>query len=225
MKKGVICVSFVILLIAFVVALTNDNFMVAVDDLENETDILMLVNRNNRLPDGFSANLTTFEDMLIDEVVVVDLREMWSAAAEDNVQLHMTSTYRDLAEQEQIFNNSVANFVSQGNSQSVAIERAKQIVACPGYSEHHTGLAIDFSINDMERQVEMWSWLRRNAHRYGFILRYPEGKEHITGFSYEPWHFRYVGRQHAKTMYENGFVLEEYLEFLRSLISRPCKWE
>jgi len=106
------------------------------------------------------------------------------------------SAYRTSAEQEQLFK-----------------ELGPSVAAQPGYSEHQTGLAFDFSysgLSDKETN-RMWNWLADNAYKYGFILRYPKGKEDITGFAYEPWHYRYVGKQAAKAIYEKGLVLEEYL--------------
>jgi len=90
----------------------------------------------------------------------------------------------------------------------------------PGHSEHHTGLAADI----MAVGIGQWElgdsaqggWLAENAHRYGLILRYPKGAERITGIEYEPWHFRYVGKAHAYYMFQNGLVLEEYLQLVRS---------
>ena len=93
---------------------------------------------------------------------------------------------------------------------------AEQWVAIPGYSEHELGLAVDINA-DKERSYgeEVYCWLAENAWRYGFILRYPQGKEEITGIDYEPWHYRYVGYEAAKTIYEEDITLEEYLEGIR----------
>lgn len=93
--------------------------------------------------------------------------------------------------------------------------------ARPGQSEHQTGLAMDISAPSVQSalttEVESTpegQWLRENAHRYGFILRYPAGKEHITGYAYEPWHFRYVGRELAAFLKKKGLTLEEYYQLL-----------
>ena len=180
-------------------------------------DILLLVNKENKLPDGFEADLTTVEGAKVSRILAGSLKEMIEAAKKEKVYINIAESYRTKADQEQIFNDTVFGYVKQGNSQNVALERANLVAALPGYSEHETGLAIDFSFGvNADKQAEMWDWLSENAYKYGFILRYPEGKEHITGYSYEPWHYRYVGKEHAKAIYEQDLVLEEYLN---------CNWE
>ena len=87
-------------------------------------------------------------------------------------------------------------------------------IAKPGESEHHTGLAIDIKSGDTSPFIisKEYVWLKKNAHKYGFILRYPEGKEEITGYAFEPWHYRYVGKKIAKFITKNNMTLEEYIE-------------
>ena len=96
---------------------------------------------------------------------------------------------------------------------------AKSWIAEPGTSEHHTGLAVDINseatpgtANPSEVSEPLYQWLEDNSYRYGFILRYPPGKEDITGVNYEPWHYRYVGVENAEQIHEDGLTLEEYLE-------------
>ena len=92
------------------------------------------------------------------------------------------------------------------------------VVALPGTSEHQTGLALDIvdagyqELDEAQENTPVQQWLMRNSWRYGFILRYPTGKSNITGIIYEPWHYRYVGRDAARAIYESGLCLEEYLE-------------
>ena len=177
-----------------------------------EKDLLILVNKDNKLPEGFSADIVEALGIRVDGVVVDDLKAMRAAAQRAEVYLSIGSAYRSAGEQERAFNEAVADFVSQGNSKSVAIQRAEDVAAMPGYSEHETGLAIDFSHDgSAEKRAEMWEWLKNNAWKYGFVLRYPEGKWFMTGYSFEPWHYRYVGQDAAKKIYEQGIVLEEYL--------------
>ena len=89
-------------------------------------------------------------------------------------------------------------------------------VEAPGYSEHHTGLAVDFNdVEDDFRETEAYTWLQEHAAEYGFVERYPKGKESITGIDYEPWHYRYVGKEHAQRMNELNMCLEEYVAFLK----------
>ena len=93
------------------------------------------------------------------------------------------------------------------------IEKTTQICAKPGQSEHQTGLSLDINIsNNIYSGKNNFSWTIKNAYKYGFILRYPKGKEKITGFTYEPWHYRYVGKKAAKYIYDNNITFEEYYE-------------
>jgi D-alanyl-D-alanine carboxypeptidase len=96
-------------------------------------------------------------------------------------------------------------------SHDEAVEAALEIVAIPGTSEHQLGLALDIIAEYDEDSTATWVWLKENCARYGFILRYPAGKEEITGYSYEPWHFRYVGEEAAEEIMSRGITLEEYL--------------
>ena len=159
------------------------------------TDVLILVNNDNKLPDNYELDLTTSGAPMA-KIIRDSFGEMRTAAREDNITLLIASAYRTADEQERLFN-----------------ELGSSTAARPGYSEHQTGLAIDFSYGGLtqEETNKMWEWLAKNAYKYGFILRYPEGRENITGFAYEPWHYRYVSKEHAKAIYEQDLVLEEYL--------------
>ena len=175
-------------------------------------DALILVNRNNALPDGFSVDLAEIDGVQVARDLVDDFWEMREAAEKDGVGIFIGSAYRSETEQGQVFGEAVAKFMAEGFSESEAEKRAGYTVAPPGYSEHETGLAIDFSLaGDAAGQAGMWDWLSLNAHEYGFILRYPDGKGNITGCGFEPWHYRYVGKGHAKEIYGQGLTLEEYL--------------
>ena len=100
-----------------------------------------------------------------------------------------------------------------GYSPEDALEAAKDWVALPGTSEHQLGLAVDINADvTLSTSEEVYDWFAKHAHEYGFILRYPEGKEDITGISYEPWHFRYVGLEAAQEIYAQGLCLEEYIQ-------------
>jgi len=179
---------------------------------KNEIIDLILVNKENKLPDDYDPELIKFENFKIAAVLEEDLKELEKAAKDENIYMYINCAYRTDTEQKKIFDNMVANFISNGNSYEIALESTKQIAALPGYSEHQTGLAIDFT-NDgtYEEKEELWNWLSLNAYKYGFILRYPQGKEDITGYDYEAWHYRYVGEKDAKKIYDNNLCLEEYL--------------
>lgn len=127
------------------------------------------------------------------------------------------SSYRTIQKQERLYKNKVNEYISQGYSQKQAEKEAGKWVAVPGTSEHHTGLAVDIVATDYQlldenqENTPEQQWLMNNAYKYGFILRYPNGKSHITGIYYEPWHYRYVGKEVAKEIHEQGICLEEYL--------------
>ncbi|MFB1082959.1 D-alanyl-D-alanine carboxypeptidase family protein [Jeotgalibacillus sp. JSM ZJ347] len=136
--------------------------------------------------------------------------EMQAAALEAGYSLVAFSTYRSYDYQTDLYNR----YVEQHGQ-----EEADRFSARPGYSEHQTGLGFDIGAEGQEehwasdsfKDTEEAKWLAENAHQYGFILRYPAGKEHITGYQYESWHFRYLGKDLATKVYNSGLTLEEYL--------------
>lgn len=137
--------------------------------------------------------------------------------------LVLVSGYRSYGYQEKVFNRKVNHLIKDGLSEDEAARQASRIVALPGTSEHQTGLAIDLTNIKLAKEkdplIEAFEktkhgqWLRLNAYLYGFILRYPKDKTHITHITYEPWHYRYVGTNHAKEINKRGMCLEEYNEF------------
>ena len=149
----------------------------------------------------------------VDERIKVPLENMLFDAKKDGIIPKITSSYRSTEEQQQIFNEKIHEFIDQGMSMSDAEQNAEKWVALPGTSEHETGLAVDISTADWNRQdaYTVWAWLEKNSYKYGFILRYTQEKESITKISAEPWHFRYVGKTAAKEITEQGICLEEYL--------------
>ena len=134
------------------------------------------------------------------------------AAAEEEIDIVMTTAYRSYEFQQILWDNYVAQ---KGEAE------ANKTSARPGESEHQTGLAVDLSTSEIDYRnssdfadTAAGRWVAENAHRFGFILRFPEGKSDITGYSYEPWHIRYVGLTVAEDIYEEDLTLEEYLEQL-----------
>ncbi|MFA5528182.1 MAG: M15 family metallopeptidase [Peptostreptococcales bacterium] len=189
--------------------------------VDNPEDILVLVNKKNYLTKD-----TSYEDLVLlpvyapgrkaeaqmRQVASDAIMEFYEAAkSEANLEILPTSGYRSYDVQLSIFKR---NAESKGS-----IELANKTSALPGQSEHQTGLAIDLSckstdykIGNAFKDTEESEWTKENAHRFGFIIRYPEDKVDITGYSYEPWHLRYVGKEASKEMYERQICLEEYLE-------------
>lgn len=134
---------------------------------------------------------------------------MWKAAKEAGYQLIVNSSYRDYKDQEDVY-ESIKLY--KGDTE------ADKVAARPGHSEHQTGLAIDvFEINNQLtgtfKNSPAYTWLKNNAHLYGYIERYPEGKEYLTGYSFESWHWRYVGVEAAKIIYEENLTYDEYYAY------------
>lgn len=171
---------------------------------------LVLVNYENAIPENYEPKLVEVPGgEKVDERIYDPLMEMLEAAKEGNWdQLPMVvSGYRTQKKQQQLYDDKVAGYRKEGNSQSEAEELAKQWVSVPGYSEHQIGLAVDIN----GATYDLYFWLQENSYKYGFIYRYPGDKTDITGVAEEVWHYRYVGVEAATEMYEKGLCLEEYL--------------
>ncbi|NLI21171.1 MAG: hypothetical protein GX418_06455 [Clostridiales bacterium] len=149
-----------------------------------------------------------------DKTAVAALQEMFEAAQADGITgFQISAGYRSYAYQEELFNKQVAAYLEDGRTKSSAISATRQTVADPGTSEHHTGLAFDITVADtIFKGTKQQIWLHKNCWDYGFIVRYQEGKEAITGFVAEAWHIRYVGVTHSTVMRDRNWCLEEYLE-------------
>ena len=180
--------------------------------------ILVVVNKKCAWPNGYvpkdlvpaSGIENRIQSWTLRREAAEALAAMTKAAAEENVRLTMQSGYRDPAFQKLSFDNSCRNY---------GLEHTLRYVARPGHSEHHTGLAVDFGTEDPFFDLSeafcdtvQYAWLQKHAHEFGFILRYPEGKEAITGYSYEPWHFRYIGKEEALRLHAAGetVTMEEF---------------
>lgn len=180
-----------------------------VNDFNN---ITILINKNNRLPYNYIPNdlLPINSDYTIGmqylkKEAKYHFEKMCEKAKENNYNILAVSTFRSSDYQEKLFNNYC---ILKG------IDYALMCSAKKGHSEHQTGLAVDISdssgeYNDFSNTKE-FNWMKENAYKFGFILRYPKYKTDITGFKYEPWHYRYVGIKIAKYIYLNNITLEEY---------------
>ena len=144
------------------------------------------------------------------------LRKTLKAARADGISLIVCSPYRDIDRQTMLFSNKVNRYMGGGMSYMDAYNLASQAVTVPGSSEHQIGLAVDIitadytSLDEGFGDTPAGKWLAENSCKYGFILRYPQGKEEITSIEYEPWHFRYVGTEAATVITENDICLEEF---------------
>lgn len=179
---------------------------------------MTLVNAENPMQEGYVPELAEVENgYSVDARIAEDLNAMLAAARADGCQPQICSAYRSVEKQIQVFNDTVNSWISQGSSFWDAYQRTTQEVALPGTSEHGIGLAVDIVSNQYAeldaKQAETMEaqWLQEHCYEYGFILRYPPEKQSLTGIIYEPWHYRYVGREMAQKIKESGLTLEEYL--------------
>lgn len=173
---------------------------------------LILVNAWNEINEDYEFETVTLSNgEIINAIIYTDLQNMFNDARNLGIDPIVTSGYRTMDKQQQLYDDKVTAYLNEGYSQNEAEKEANKWVALPGYSEHHTGLAVD--INAREGSSEkVYQWLEKNCYKYGFILRYPADATEITGINYEPWHFRYVGYDVAEYIYEHGITFEEYLE-------------
>ena len=180
---------------------------------------LLLVNKQHPVPEGHTFELGTIAgSMKCDARILPELFAMLQAARNEGVYLAVCSPYRDIERQQRLFERKIKAHMSNGYSYMEAYKKASQIVTVPGASEHQIGLALDIISNDYTvlnegfEKTSAGKWLKKHCKEYGFILRYPRGKEYITGIDYEPWHFRYVGKEAATIIMDNEITLEEFVE-------------
>jgi len=178
---------------------------------------IMLVNKQHPIPEDYEFPLGTISgSMRCDERIIAPLLDMMRAANENGVTLIICSPYRDINRQTMLFNKKVDRYMSGGMNYMEAYNLASQAVTVPGSSEHQIGLAIDIitegysSLDEGFGDTAAGKWLSDNSYKYGFILRYPAGKENITSIEFEPWHFRYVGVDAATIIHDNDICLEEF---------------
>ena len=167
----------------------------------------MLVNKFNYLPADYAPddisniiNWYCYGTPSVKNEVYEQFKKMWKDAESNDLKLIINSGYRTFKEQQEIYDDYDDDYASK-----------------PGFSEHQTGLALDIitdkAIQNEFEQTEEFKWLQNNAHKYGFILRYPKNKEHITGYDYESWHYRYLGVELATKVYESKLTYEEYYAY------------
>lgn len=174
---------------------------------------LMLVNSRYRIPDDYSVELIRLSNgEQVDSRIYPDLQEMFDDARGAGYSLFVRAGYRSEEDQEDLMEDKIEAYRQEGYSQREAEHEAEKWVAKPGTSEHELGLAVDINAEGQTDGNRLYQWLAEHSWKYGFILRYPAEKEAITGIDYEPWHFRYVGKQAAKEMYEQDLCLEEYVQ-------------
>ena len=189
--------------------------------IENPDSLDVIVNKKRNLPENYvPEDLTALTDIptvlsnpevnQLRKAAYEALKELFDAAKEEGYELHARSGYRSYYTQASLYTSYVENYGKAA---------ADKYSAKPGQSEHQTGLsmditceAINYKLDTTFGEKEEGKWVAENAHRYGFIIRYPKGKEDITGYAYEPWHIRYLGVELAEKIYESGLTLEEYFQ-------------
>ena len=182
---------------------------------------LILVNAWNPVPEDYEVELVSIsDDHQIASIAYQDYLEMMEDCRNAGMKPAICSSYRTLEYQKNLFEHRVDSYIDDGYSREQAEELAGRSVAIPGTSEHQLGLAIDivdnrnWNLNESQAKMPTQQWLMENSWRYGWILRYPDEKSEITGIIYEPWHYRYVGREVAAEIHELGICLEEYMFML-----------
>lgn len=180
---------------------------------DGEIDLLMLVNSTHALPEGYTVDLTELSNgQSVATLIYPALQQMLDDARSQGIYPVVASGYRTPEKQQSLMDEKIQSLMEQGYSQESAQAEALKWVNQVGYSEHQSGLAVDINADGIHSAgYEVYDWLAQNAWQYGFILRYPENKTDITGTSYEPWHYRYVGVEAAQAITEQGVCLEEYL--------------
>lgn len=179
---------------------------------------LIVVNRTRRVSESYTPKVTgiltsIYYDQELDSRVAPYYEDMYYAARKDGVTLAPYSAFRYYSGQKRNYLNRIALWQSYGYGKQEAIERTVEVIMAPGGSEHNLGLAVDINGTDYDfDNTAAYRWLHANAHKYGFIQRYPEGKSSITGVVCEPWHWRYVGKKAATEMHGTDLCLEEYLD-------------
>ncbi len=180
----------------------------------------ILVNKDNPIDDNFIDDVTLVEALdafqnieLVEEKTYEKFKELRDFLKTQGINIELDSAYRSIEKQQEIINGFTSKY---------GIDYVKKYVAPIKTSEHHTGLAIDLTLvigdkiytenEELMKLENEFKIIHQHLHEYGFILRYPIGKESITGYNYEPWHIRFVGVEVANYIYKNGLTLEEYIE-------------
>lgn len=179
---------------------------------------LVLVNKDHGVPFGYGKQLEFTElanGEFVDSRIYPALQQMFDAARASGVYPVVASGYRSREQQDDLVNERIDVYIGEGYMKDEARRLALTYCASPGYSEHELGSAVDINADSVySTGNEVYSWLAQNARYYGFIRRYPEEKQSLTGIADEPWHYRYVGKEAARIIEDNGLCLEEYIEQL-----------
>ncbi|MBE6152754.1 MAG: D-alanyl-D-alanine carboxypeptidase family protein [Firmicutes bacterium] len=209
-KRKVKILLIVIFITFLIICLTNSNNKGQVIEVEQINKYkYILVNKENKLNKDFKPNnlvevkKCSEGNFYLEEETAEAYQQMCLNSIKAGLNIRISSAYRSYKEQIKLYNEYLKLYGK---------DYVDKYVAVAGYSEHQTGLAIDLKSLDYEnfKNSKEYLWIKENSHNYGFIIRYPDGKEKITGYSAEEWHIRYVGKEVAKYIYENDITFEEY---------------
>lgn len=220
MKKKILVAALAIVAVLIVAAfseLTKEGYIDFTEPEEASLDYgweLILVNDDYSIPEDYEVDLLTLSNgNQVDERIYPDLQQMFDDMRAAGHKPKVVSGYRSEEEQQNILDDKCQEYINQGYSAFVAKEKALDWVAQPGTSEHQLGIAVDINPDySVNKGLGFYEWLSKNAHKYGFINRYPADKVEITGISNERWHYRYVGEKVARIIYEENLCLEEYID-------------
>lgn len=194
--------------------LSNASEIVPVQDKRKSTEwYLQLVNKNHPIDENFKIDLVKLSNgEKVDKRIYDQLQEMFDAARKNGIYPVVASGYRTEKEQTQFYNDKIKEYKKLGATDEEAKTEAEYWVAIPGTSEHQSGLAVDINGDKKHSEnADVYKWLENNAYKYGFVYRYQADKFNLTGVANEQWHYRYVGKEAAKEMYNENLCLEEYL--------------
>lgn len=229
MKRIVVClvviIGYIISFNYFIRENSSKNKVLKTEAIEEKQiindELLTLVNYKNKIPDDWKVNLVSLNgQQSIDQRAYQELKNMLNDAKKQGLDIIICSSYRTYDRQKELFVNKIKEYLKAGYGYNEAQEAASMWVAKPNMSEHQLGLAVDLvskknqRLDDSQERTAEQQWLIKNCWQYGFILRYPANKSDLTKVGYEPWHYRYVGKEHAKKIVEQGMCLEEYLNNL-----------
>lgn len=208
---GVLCLA-VVGLLAFRVLIWSEN--------RQQTRLLVLVNDWNGVDSAnFKVKLQKLQcGAEVDSHCASDLEQMLTDCRLAGCDPVVVCGYRDREEQKKLYEKEYSLYIEQGKTCDEATALSSRKVSRPGRSEHELGLSVDIvdgsyrELDQKQEETNTAKWLRENAGRYGFVLRYPENSESVTGMVYQPWHYRYVGKKAAEQMKELGICLEEYVQ-------------
>lgn len=207
----ILCMVLIVILFGYKIMLGNHKVAT-----EEHGWNLILINKDSYIPNNYQVELTQLSNgQKVDARIYPKLQEMFNHARAAGIYPFVAAGYRTKEKQQQLLDEKIAAYEAEGHSKAESQKLAKEWVAVPGTSEHQIGIAVDINADTSKSSADrVYRWLAQNAHKYGFIKRYPSDKTEITGVTNEPWHYRYVGKEAAQKIYDQHICLEEYINSL-----------